>query len=111
LAPDPKIAKSPRRIEVSTGRADSLRRHEHARPDDDAFVNRVTQRNIDKFTAAHEAATEIAHSREASLDCRTRVSSRFDRLLRNIEIKFFQTPLVEVAGEVESQMRMRVHES
>ena len=96
---------------MSTGRADSFCRHEHARPYDDSFVNRVTQRNIDKFTAAHEAAAEIAHSCEASLDCCPRVSRRFDRLLRNIEIKLFQTPFVEVAREIEGQVRVRVHES
>src|SRR4029077_20773639 len=96
---------------MSAGCADALGRHQHTRTDDHAFVDRVAQCNINKLTAADEAASEIAHSGESRFYRCACVRRRDDRLLGDIEVKLFQATLIIIAGEIEREMRMRIHES
>ena len=42
---------------------------------------------------------------------RARISGRLNRLLGHIEIQLMQPALVIIAGKIQRQMRMRVHES
>src|SRR5436853_419146 len=96
---------------MPASRTNSKSRNQHSRTDDYAFVNRISQRNIDELFAADETAAEISHSRESSFDGRARMSCRDDRLLGNIQINFFQPPVVVVTGKIERQMRMPIHET
>src|SRR6266446_7605263 len=96
---------------MPAGGANSKSCNQHSRTNDDAFVNRVPQCNVDKLFAANETTAEISHSRESSFDCGARISGRGDRLLGNVQVDFFQSALVVVTGEIERQMRMPIHES
>src|SRR6266446_7857426 len=96
---------------MPAGGANSKSCNQHSRTNDDAFVNRVPQCNVDKLFAANETTAEISHSRESSFDCGARISGRGDRLLGNVQVDLFQSTLVVVTGEIERQMGMPVHEA
>ena len=81
---------------MTAGRTDSFRRHQHPRPNNHAFIDRIAQRNIDKLATANETAAQVAHGRKARFDGRTRVRSRLDRLLRDIQIELIQPPFIEI---------------
>ena len=96
---------------MTAGGADSLSRNQHARTNDYSFVNRIAQGNIDKLAAAHESASEIAHGSETCFDSSARVRRGNDRLLGDVEIELSQSAHIVIAGVIQSQMCMCVHES
>src|ERR1700736_245850 len=96
---------------MSAGRADSKSGNQHSRPDDHAFINRVPQRNIDKLFAANETAAEISYGCESCFNGRARISGRRDCVLGDIQGEFTESALVVVAGKIERQMRVPVHEA
>ena len=72
---------------MTAGGADSFRRDQHPRADDYAFVNRIAQCNIDKFTAGDETTTQVAHRGKSRFDGRAGKGRRADRVFGNIQIK------------------------
>ena len=95
---------------MAAGGANSFCRNQHARADDHAFVDRIAQRDIDKFAAADKPAPQIADRGEAGFNGGARVRSRLDPLLGHIEIELVQPPNVVIAGIIQGQVCMRVHE-
>ena len=84
FAPKKQIAITTRRIKMTARRADSFGRNQHPRADDDSFVDRVAQRNIDKLAAAHIATSDVAHRCESGFHGRTCEDARPDRHFRNV---------------------------
>ena len=69
------------RIEMATSRADAFGRYKHVRARSDSVINRIAQRNIDKFRTASETAAEIAYRRKPRLERRARIRNRHQRHL------------------------------
>ncbi len=96
---------------MAAGRADAVRRHEHARTRNDAFVDCVAERDIGEIVRIGEAAPDIAHAGEAGFDRGFGVRDHFERELGDVFVQHAEAPLVVVAGKVEGQVGVRVHES
>ena len=91
--------------------ADAFGSDKHSRADDHALIDRIAQRDIDKFPAADEAASKIAHGSEARLDSGTCMRRGNDRLLRDVHIEFLQSSLAVITRKIGSQMRVRIYET
>ena len=61
--------------------------------------------------APSEAAAEIAHGGESAFDRGARVGNRKESELRDIHLEKFQDSLIKVAGEIEGEMGVRIHET
>ena len=111
LCAEKHVAKSVRMIEMTAGRADAVSRDEHARSGDDAFVDRVAERDIGKVVRIGKAAPDVAHGGEAGFDRGFGIRDHLERELGNIFVQHAETQLVVVAGIIEGQMGVRVHEA
>ncbi len=58
-----------------------------------------------------ETAPDIAHAGETGFDRGFGVGDHFERELGDVFVQHAKTPLVVVAGKVEGQVGVRVHES
>ena len=96
---------------MAAGRADPISRDQHPRTDDNSLRDRIAQRDIDKITAASKTAAQIAHRGEARFDRDPRVGDRHQRELGDIRLQQLQPALIKVAGEIKSDVRVRIHES
>ena len=78
---------------------------------EDAFVDRVAERDVGKVMRIRITTSEIAHAGEAGLDRRLRIGNHLECELRNVFVEHAQAQLVVVPGIVEGQVGMRVHET
>ena len=69
---------------MTASRANSLGRYQHPRADDEPFIDRVTQRNVDKLATTNIATSDIANRGEASFNRRTREHGSPDRHFRDV---------------------------
>src|SRR5207248_9171970 len=105
------VAIAARRVEVSAGCSDSKCRDQHSRPNDYTFVDRIPQRDIHKFLAADKTAAEVAHGCESRFHGCPRIFCGRDRMLGNVFANLLEAALIIIAGKIERQMGVAVHES
>src|SRR5205814_8228151 len=95
-----KVAKPAGGIKMTASGADAFGSDKHSRADVHALSDRIAQRDIDNFPAADEAASKIAHGRDARLDSRTCMRRGKDPLLRDVHIAFVQSPLAAMTRNI-----------
>ena len=95
---------------MTASRANPMGRDEHARSGDDALGDRVAERDIGEVVRIGKSAPKIAHGGEAGLNRGLGVRDHLERELGNVLVQHAETQLVVVAGKVEGEVRVRVHE-
>ena len=96
---------------MTAGRADAVRRDEHARTRNEAFVDYVAERDVGEIMRIWETAPDIAHTGETGLDRGFGVGDHFKRELGDVFVQHVEAPFVVVAGKVGGQVRVCIHES